>query len=107
MDALTAIPPMDNQQPSPKSTRHIDRERKRAARAYVDSISGEPGQVASNAITSLSRCDGCRRQKERCDGGVPCRRCFRLGRQCDFTSRASVDTESQAGSGSRPGAVAR
>ncbi|PTB69428.1 N-terminal binuclear Zn cluster-containing protein [Trichoderma citrinoviride] len=73
---------MDNQQPSPKSTRHIDRERKRAARA----------------------CDGCRRQKERCDGGVPCRRCFRLGRQCDFTSRASVDTESQAGSGSRPGA---
>ncbi|KAL6879142.1 fungal-specific transcription factor domain-containing protein [Trichoderma novae-zelandiae] len=79
------IPLMDHQQPSPQSTRHIERERKRAARA----------------------CDGCRRQKERCDGGVPCRRCFRLGRQCDFTSRASVDTESQAGSGSRPGAVAR
>ncbi|SPN99868.1 related to C6 transcription factor (PrnA) [Cephalotrichum gorgonifer] len=31
-------------------------------------------------------CDGCRRQKERCDGGVPCRRCVRLRRQCGFLS---------------------
>ncbi|KAM0450795.1 hypothetical protein ACHAO4_006185 [Trichoderma viride] len=76
---------MDIQQPPAKSSRHLDRERKRAARA----------------------CDGCRRQKERCDGGVPCRRCFRLGRPCDFTARASADNESQAGSGVRPGAIAR
>ncbi|EHK41952.1 hypothetical protein TRIATDRAFT_29615 [Trichoderma atroviride IMI 206040] len=75
---------MDIQQPPAKSSRHLDRERKRAARA----------------------CDGCRRQKERCDGGVPCRRCFRLGRPCDFTARASADSESQAGSGVRPGAIA-
>ncbi|RFU72740.1 n-terminal binuclear zn cluster-containing [Trichoderma arundinaceum] len=76
---------MDIQQSTPKSSRHLDRERKRAARA----------------------CDGCRRQKERCDGGVPCRRCFRLGRPCDFSGRASTETESQAGSGLRPGAIAR
>ncbi|KAL6807438.1 fungal-specific transcription factor domain-containing protein [Trichoderma sp. SZMC 28013] len=70
---------MDIQEPS-KPSRHLDRERKRAARA----------------------CDGCRRQKERCDGGVPCRRCFRLGRQCDFSGRAATEADSQAGSGLRP-----
>ncbi|KAH0532906.1 hypothetical protein TsFJ059_001538 [Trichoderma semiorbis] len=67
-------------QESSKPSRHLDRERKRAARA----------------------CDGCRRQKERCDGGVPCRRCFRLGRQCDFSGRAATEADSQAGSGMRP-----
>ncbi|KAJ4147627.1 hypothetical protein LMH87_002139 [Akanthomyces muscarius] len=54
---------MSNQYRSTDSNRSLERERKRAARA----------------------CDTCRRQKERCDGGVPCRRCFRLGRQCEFT----------------------
>lgn len=67
-------------QESSKPSRHLDRERKRAARA----------------------CDGCRRQKERCDGGVPCRRCFRLGRPCDFSGRAATEADSQAGSGMRP-----
>ncbi|RDW68986.1 Zn(II)2Cys6 transcription factor [Aspergillus mulundensis] len=27
-------------------------------------------------------CDTCRRQKEKCEGGAPCWRCQRLGRQC-------------------------
>ncbi|KAL4924936.1 Zn(II)2Cys6 transcription factor [Aspergillus undulatus] len=31
--------------------------------------------------TSLA-CDTCRRQKEKCEGGPPCWRCQRLGRQC-------------------------
>lgn len=31
------------------------------------------------------RCDGCRRVKEKCEGGVPCRRCLRYRRQCNFT----------------------
>ncbi|KAK7210040.1 hypothetical protein V2G26_017218 [Clonostachys chloroleuca] len=55
---------MDNQagEQKPKQRRVADRERKRAVRA----------------------CDGCRRQKEKCDGGVPCRRCIRLRRQCEF-----------------------
>ncbi|KAF1735498.1 putative transcriptional regulatory protein [Beauveria bassiana] len=54
---------MSNQHRPSDSSRSLERERKRAARA----------------------CDICRRQKERCDGGVPCRRCFRLGRRCEFT----------------------
>ncbi|KAF3811979.1 hypothetical protein GCG54_00002931 [Colletotrichum gloeosporioides] len=45
-----------------KQRRVADKERKRAVRA----------------------CDGCRRLKEKCDGGVPCRRCTRLRRQCEF-----------------------
>ncbi|VUC27960.1 unnamed protein product [Clonostachys rosea] len=64
---------MDNQagEQKPKQRRVADRERKRAVRA----------------------CDGCRRQKEKCDGGVPCRRCIRLRRQCEFhgpTIRQSI-----------------
>ncbi|KAH7324807.1 fungal-specific transcription factor domain-containing protein [Stachybotrys elegans] len=45
-----------------RQRRVAERERKRAVRA----------------------CDNCRRQKEKCDGGVPCRRCQRLHRQCEF-----------------------
>jgi hypothetical protein len=31
-------------------------------------------------------CDGCRRQKEKCEGGVPCRRCRHHSRRCEFNS---------------------
>ncbi|KAH6877259.1 fungal-specific transcription factor domain-containing protein [Thelonectria olida] len=33
---------------------------------------------------AIRACDGCRRVKEKCDGGVPCRRCIRLRRKCEF-----------------------
>ncbi|KAH8169239.1 fungal specific transcription factor domain-containing protein [Sarocladium implicatum] len=67
------IPQEQDPEPEPSSPRQAqwqirnrrrvaERERKRAARA----------------------CDSCRRQKEKCDGGVPCRRCVRLCKQCVF-----------------------
>lgn len=31
------------------------------------------------------RCDGCRRVKEKCEGGQPCRRCAHLRRRCEFS----------------------
>ncbi|PVH86721.1 hypothetical protein DL98DRAFT_481750 [Cadophora sp. DSE1049] len=33
---------------------------------------------------AIRACDSCRRQKEKCEGGVPCRRCSRLHRICQF-----------------------
>ncbi|POR38321.1 Uncharacterized protein TPAR_01468 [Tolypocladium paradoxum] len=76
---------MDNRQRSPRASRVLDRERKRAARA----------------------CDSCRRQKERCDGGVPCRRCFRLGRQCEFSARALGEGDAGACSSLGSGMISR
>ncbi|RGP69640.1 hypothetical protein FLONG3_7717 [Fusarium longipes] len=70
---------MDKQQQSLQKNRQrqAERERKRALRA----------------------CDGCRRQKEKCDGGVPCRRCTRLHRQCEFLGPTARDGEGGDGSG--------
>ncbi|ATY60903.1 C6 transcription factor [Cordyceps militaris] len=76
---------MSSQYRSPDSHRSLARERKRAARA----------------------CDICRRQKERCDGGVPCRRCFRLGRQCEFTGDAGSATSGPGRSAPATHAIAR
>ncbi|KAH7272664.1 hypothetical protein FSOLCH5_002959 [Fusarium solani] len=70
---------MDNQQQSlqkHRQRREAERERKRALRA----------------------CDGCRRQKEKCDGGVPCRRCTRLHRQCEFLGPTARDADGGDGS---------
>lgn len=36
-------------------------------------------------------CDECRRLKERCEGGTPCKRCIHLGRSCDFDTSPSLD----------------
>ncbi|CAG8364854.1 unnamed protein product [Penicillium salamii] len=55
-----------------------------------DSIS-TPGQqkrprvAEENRKRAVRACDGCRRVKEKCEGGVPCRRCSRYRRQCNFT----------------------
>ncbi|OOF98842.1 hypothetical protein ASPCADRAFT_504404 [Aspergillus carbonarius ITEM 5010] len=38
-----------------------------------------------NRKRAVRACDGCRRVKEKCEGGVPCRRCLRYRRQCNFT----------------------
>jgi hypothetical protein len=46
---------------------------------------------------SLDSCDGCRRQKEKCEGGVPCRRCRHHGRRCEFNSYYRDDTREGAG----------
>ncbi|KAI1038476.1 hypothetical protein LB503_011334 [Fusarium chuoi] len=76
---------MDKQQQTVQKSRQrreAERERKRALRA----------------------CDGCRRQKEKCDGGVPCRRCTRLHRQCEFLGPTARDAEGGDGaSRNRPG----
>lgn len=37
-------------------------------------------------LTDSFRCDTCRKQKEKCEGGQPCWRCQRLDRQCHFSA---------------------
>ncbi|KAL5358531.1 fungal-specific transcription factor domain-containing protein [Aspergillus floccosus] len=63
MDATTPLPPTPSGVGNQKRPRVSEENRKRAVRA----------------------CDGCRRVKEKCEGGVPCRRCLRYRRQCIFT----------------------
>ncbi|KAI5465698.1 fungal-specific transcription factor domain-containing protein [Mariannaea sp. PMI_226] len=73
---------MDNQQQNlqkHRQRREAERERKRALRA----------------------CDGCRRQKEKCDGGVPCRRCTRLHRQCEFLGPTARDGDANGDGSNR------
>ena len=35
----------------------------------------------------VRRCDMCRQQKEKCEGGIPCLRCSRLHRECILSRR--------------------
>ncbi|KAK1149188.1 hypothetical protein N8T08_006408 [Aspergillus melleus] len=44
-----------------------------------------PRVAEENRKRAVRACDGCRRVKEKCEGGVPCRRCLRYRRQCVFT----------------------
>ncbi|PYH93067.1 C6 transcription factor [Aspergillus ellipticus CBS 707.79] len=44
-----------------------------------------PRVSEENRKRAVRACDGCRRVKEKCEGGVPCRRCLRYRRQCLFT----------------------
>ncbi|KAF7716021.1 Fungal specific transcription factor involved in L-proline catabolism [Penicillium ucsense] len=44
-----------------------------------------PRVAEENRKRAVRACDGCRRVKEKCEGGVPCRRCLRYRRQCIFT----------------------
>ncbi|CAG7939185.1 unnamed protein product [Penicillium olsonii] len=44
-----------------------------------------PRVAEENRKRAVRACDGCRRVKEKCEGGVPCRRCSRYSRQCTFT----------------------
>lgn len=46
-------------------------------------------EARSHQTDETRSCDSCRRQKEKCEGDAPCRRCARLGHRCEFTSRAS------------------
>lgn len=39
-----------------------------------------------DVVYGMNSCDGCRRQKEKCEGGVPCRRCRHHSRRCEFNS---------------------
>ncbi|OJJ45362.1 hypothetical protein ASPZODRAFT_17578 [Penicilliopsis zonata CBS 506.65] len=45
-----------------------------------------PRVAEENRKRAVRACDGCRRVKEKCEGGVPCRRCLRYRRQCVFHS---------------------
>lgn len=45
---------------------------------------------------AVRACDGCRRVKEKCEGGVPCRRCLRYRRQCVFNSVADHGDKSSS-----------
>lgn len=61
---------------------------RRKPQASCSSVCHRPSVlIKSDPLTQsvLRRCDGCRRVKEKCEGGVPCRRCLRYRRQCNFT----------------------
>jgi hypothetical protein len=64
-----------------KPRRVLAEERKRAARAWVSlrNLRAYPLQGLT-----LSRCDRCRKLKEKCEGGVPCRRCLYYSNTCEF-----------------------
>ncbi|KAL4962157.1 Zn(II)2Cys6 transcription factor [Aspergillus stella-maris] len=50
-----------------------------------------PRVSEENRKRAVRACDGCRRVKEKCEGGVPCRRCLRYRRQCVFTHPDQAD----------------
>ncbi|KAH7303825.1 fungal-specific transcription factor domain-containing protein [Stachybotrys elegans] len=51
---------------------------------------------AGDRKRTAQACDGCRRLKEKCEGGMPCRRCDRLGQRCEFSGRKSRPAEDNA-----------
>lgn len=61
-------------------------------------------RVADSArVRAVRACQRCRRLKEKCDGQHPCQRCFRSGRQCEFTPvGTSVSVARQPPSKYRP-----
>ncbi|KAL1990977.1 hypothetical protein VTN49DRAFT_5481 [Thermomyces lanuginosus] len=48
--------------------------------------SKRPRVAEENRKRAVRACDGCRRVKEKCEGGVPCRRCARYRRECLFNT---------------------
>ncbi|VUC35641.1 unnamed protein product [Clonostachys rosea] len=44
-----------------------------------------PATAAKQERRKTRACDGCRRLKEKCNGGTPCARCMKADRQCIFT----------------------
>jgi hypothetical protein len=42
-------------------------------------------------VPPFDRCDECRRLKEKCEGGTPCKRCKHLRRPCDFNVAPAPD----------------
>lgn len=48
--------------------------------------SRQPRLARCRLLLTIQRCDNCRRLKEKCNGGTPCDRCNKSGRQCLFTN---------------------
>ncbi|RJE17584.1 Transcription factor [Aspergillus sclerotialis] len=59
-----------------------------------------PRVSEENRKRAVRACDGCRRVKEKCEGGVPCRRCLRYRRQCVFSHTDHAEKASRSSSGS-------
>ncbi|ODM17390.1 hypothetical protein SI65_07065 [Aspergillus cristatus] len=57
--------------------------------------SKRPRVSDENRKRAVRACDGCRRVKEKCEGGVPCRRCTRYRRQCLFTQQEQPPRSSE------------
>ena len=43
-----------------------------------------PRVAEDNRARAIKACDRCRRLKEKCEGGIPCIRCSRSNRSCEF-----------------------
>ncbi|KIW15984.1 hypothetical protein PV08_06035 [Exophiala spinifera] len=75
----------EDQESTPR--RHESRLARRDA-SPIDSQSSRPRKQRRLATEERQRavraCDGCRKVKEKCEGGVPCRRCSHFGRPCEF-----------------------
>ncbi|KAF5004526.1 hypothetical protein FDECE_8981 [Fusarium decemcellulare] len=50
-------------------------------------IQTQPVKTGRGPRRATRACDGCRRLKERCIGTVPCDRCKKSGRSCQFSNR--------------------
>ncbi|KAK2756350.1 fungal specific transcription factor domain-containing protein [Colletotrichum kahawae] len=87
-----------------KQRRVADKERKRAVRAYDEALTfpfpfPSPPSLYAMPICPPLHSSSPSSLKEKCDGGVPCRRCTRLRRQCEFltpTTREEPGAESAA-----------
>lgn len=77
-----------------KKRRLAGEERERAVRAFV-----YLGLGIMPTMLNPSRCDECRRVKEKCEGGIPCNRCAHFQRPCEFKGSAgrqpNSDTQDQ------------
>jgi hypothetical protein len=94
-DVAEPLPRYRSRQPSATGTssarwlkkrRLAGEERERAVRALVYP---EIRDGIMPAVLNPSRCDECRRVKEKCEGGVPCNRCAHFQRPCEFKGSAA------------------
>lgn len=51
------------------------------------------GDTRATHAHHLCSCDECRRLKEKCEGGEPCRRCRHLRRSCEFKAPTAAGAE--------------
>lgn len=92
MTAHDRHPSASQAKPQPR----VNKSPRRATRAYVYHLNA-PDLLK----THIFRCDDCRRLKEKCIGTVPCDRCKKSGRSCQFSNSFRRTRVSRAASTSK------